>query len=200
MTWTDDDKQRLLIFKTNPDCDDVIVKEKIKEVLLNDKYILHVLDNKDLEPQLEDDMTGADEYFGVNILPYFMVTPSQSAASNFVCFETAYEKRRYDTNRFKKNLNIIFYLIAEQKLIKDADTGIAKHDLLAALIINKFNWTNFFGKKIHLISDQASVVDVKYACRTLIFEQITDNELVKSGRTLDTGEFVTRYANKDVVY
>ena len=199
MTWTDDDRQRLLVFKDNPDCDDVKVKEKIKEVLLGDKYILHVLDNKELEPLVEDDMTNADEYYGVNILPYFLVAPSQSEASNFICFETSYEKRRYDSDTTKKNLNIIFYLISEQKLIKDADTGVAKHDLLAALIMNKFDWTNYFGKKIHLISDQASVVDVKYACRTLVFEQITDNNLVKT-QLRPYGAYVPDTANKDVVY
>ena len=199
MTWTDADRQRLLVFKNYPDCDDVKVKEKIKEVLLGDKYILHVLDNKELEPNVEDDMTNADEYFGVNILPYYLISPSQSEASNFICFEKSYEKRRYDTDPTKKNLNIIFYLISEQKLIKDADTGIAKHDLLAALIINKFDWTNYFGKKIHLISDQPSVVDVKYACRTLIFEQISDNNLVKSALR-PYGEYVADTANKDVVY
>lgn len=199
MTWTDEDRQRLLVFKDNPDCDDVKIKEKIKEVLLGDKYILHVLDNKELEKDVEDDMTNADAYFGVNILPYFMIAPSQSSASNFICYETSYEKRRYDTNSTRKNLNIIFYLISDQKLINDADTGIAKHDLLAALIMNKFDWTNYFGKKIHLISDQASVVDIKYACRTLVFEQTEDNNVVKT-KLMPHGEYVSDTANKDIVY
>ena len=199
MTWTDADRERLLVFKTNPDCDDVKVKEKIKEILLGDKYILHVLDNKKLEPSVEDDMTNADEYFGVNILPYYLISPTQSEASNFICYETSFEKRRYDANRTTKNLNIIFYLLSEQKLIKDADTGIAKHDLLAALIINKFNWTNYFGRKIFLISDQASVVDVKYACRTLMFQQEEDNDLVKS-KLMPHGVYVPNTANKEVVF
>lgn len=199
MTWTDADRQRLLVFKDHPDCDDIKVKEKIKEVLLGDKYILHVLNNEDLENNVEDDMTGADEYFGVNILPFLMIEPSQSEAKNFVCFETNFEKRRYDTNKTKKNLNIIFYLIAEQKQIIDKETGIARHDLLAGLIINKFNWTNYFGNQIHLIQDQASVIDIKYACRTLIFEQITDNDIVKT-RLMPHGEYVSNTANKDVVY
>ena len=158
-----------------------------------------MLDNKDLEKEVEDDMTNADAYFGVNILPYFMIQPSQSEAKNFICYETSFEKRRYDANSTKKNLNIIFYLISDQKLIQDKDTGIAKHDLLAALIMNKFDWTNYFGKKIHLISDQASVVDVKYACRTLIFEQIEDNNLTKT-KLMPHGEYVPNTANKDVVY
>lgn len=199
MTWTDADRQRLLVFKDHPDCDDIKVKEKIKEVLLGDKYILHVLNNEDLENNVEDDMTGADEYFGVNILPFLMIEPSQSEAKNFVCFETHFEKRRYDTNKTKKNLNIIFYLIAEQKQIIDKETGIPRHDLLAGLIINKFNWTNYFGNQIHLIQDQASVIDIKYACRTLIFEQITDNDIVKT-RLMPHGEYVSNTANKDVVY
>ena len=199
MTWTDADRERLLVFKTNPDCDDVKVKEKIKEILLGDKYILHVLDNKKLEPSVEDDMTNADEYFGVNILPYYLISPTQSEASNFICYETSFEKRRYDANRTTKNLNIIFYLLSEQKLIKDADTGIAKHDLLAALIINKFNWTNYFGRKIFLISDQASVVDVKYACRTLVFQQEEDNDLVKC-KLMPHGVYVPNTANKEVVF
>lgn len=199
MTWTDADRERLLVFKTNPDCDDVKVKEKIKEILLGDKYILHVLDNKKLEPLVEDDMTNADEYFGVNILPYYLISPTQSEASNFICYETSFEKRRYDANRTTKNLNIIFYLLSEQKLIKDSDTGIAKHDLLAALIINKFNWTNYFGRKIFLISDQASVVDVKYACRTLVFQQEEDNDLVKS-KLMPHGVYVPNTANKEVVF
>ena len=86
MTWTDDDRQRLLVFKDNPDCDDVKVKEKIKEVLLGDKYILHVLDNKELEPLVEDDMTNADEYYGVNILfLFFSATSSVYIISNLTC-------------------------------------------------------------------------------------------------------------------
>ena len=198
MTWTDADRERLLIFKDHPDCDDIKIKQKIKEVLLGDKYLLHVLNNEDLEQNVEDDMTGADEYFGINILPFLIIEPSQSEAKNFVCFETGFEKRRYDTNRTRKNLNIIFYLISEQKQVIDKETGIPRHDLLAGLIIDKFNWTNYFGKKIHLIQDQASVMDIKYACRTLVFEQITDNEVVKSSLQ-PFGEYVTRFANRDIV-
>lgn len=200
MTWTDEDRERLLIFKDRPDNDDIKIKEKIKQVLLGDKYILHVLNNKELEENVEDDGTNADAYYGVNILPFYLIDPTQSEASAFICYETSFEKRRYDKNKMLKNLNIIFYVLVDKKFIKDPETGIARHDLLSALLINRFNWTNYFGSKIHLISDIPSIVDVQYACRTLIFEQDPDNEIVKSGRTLDTGEFVTRYANKDIVY
>ena len=198
MTWTQNDVERLLLFKDKSDADEVRIKEKIKQVRLNDKYILHVLDNQELEAELEDDGTGADAYFGVNILPFYNITPTQSATSTFICYEVSSEKDRYAKNNGQKKLTIIFYVLVDQKLIYDKDTGIAKHDLLSALIMNTFNYTNYFGRKIHLISNVPSVTDNQYSCRTLIFEQMTDDNVVKS---FDMGYgFETRFANKDIVY
>lgn len=198
MTWTDSDVQRLLLFKDRCDADEVRVKEIIKRILLEDKYILHVLDNKELEKDLEDDGTGADAYFGVNILPFYNIAPTQSTTSTFICYEVSTEKDRYAKNNGQKKLRIIFYVLVDQKVIFDVDTGIAKHDLLSALIMNKFNYTNYFDRKIHLISNVPSVTDNQYSCRTLIFEQQTDDNVVK---TFDMGYgFETRFANKDTVY
>ena len=44
MTWNEDDVRRLLLFKDKSDADEVRIKEIIKQNLLNDKYILHVLE------------------------------------------------------------------------------------------------------------------------------------------------------------
>ena len=198
MTWTQDDVRRLLLFKDKCDSDEVRIKEIIKKTLLDDKYILHVLDNKELEANLEDDGTGADAYFGVNILPYYNIAPTQSATSAFICYEVSCEKNRYDKNTGQKKLNIIFYVLVDQKIITDKDTGIAKHDLLSALIQNKYNYTNYFGRNLHLVSNVPSVTDNQYSCRTLIFEQYTDDNVVKTYNMGDT--FETRFANKDVVY
>lgn len=198
MTWTQNDIDRLLIFKEKSDADEVRVKEIIKQVLLGDKYILHVLDNKELEKNVEDDGTGADAYFGTNILPFYNITPTQSATSAFICYEVSYEKDRYAKNNGQKKLKIVFYVLVDQKLIYDKDTGIARHDLLSALIMNMFNYTNYFGRKVYLTSNIPSVTDNQYSCRTLIFEQPTDDNVVKS---FDMGYgFETRFANKDIVY
>ena len=53
-----------------------------------------------------------------------------------------------------------------------------------------FNWSSEFGSKIMLVSDVPSVVDNNYACRTLSFEQTTDNNVVK------TTDGVPRLINK----
>lgn len=189
MDWTTDDREALLALKDCIDFDDIHIKEGIKKVLLNNKAIIHVLNNKELEEAEAE----PDDYFNINILPYYIVQPTQTKVSNFVCYEVQY--RDIDMgNKSMKNLQIVFYILCEQKTIRDEETGIARHDLLAALIQNDFNFTNYFGKKIKLISDVPSVVDMAYACRTLTFEQYTDNNLVK------TSNGIPRLANKDVVY
>ena len=78
---------------------------------------------------------------------------------------------------------IIFYIVCDNKDIFDKDTGIARHDLLAALIVDEFNWCNDFGTQIKLVSDRPSAIDSQYVGRTLIFEQMTPNSIVKNGRT-----------------
>ena len=181
MNWTPDDTKELLTLKETVECDDIRIKEKIKEVLLNNKWIIHVLDNKDLEDLVEEDGTGVDEYFGVNILPHYIINPTQHSANTFICYEVSYnnDSRASRTGIDYKELYVTFEILSNYKVLYNQDTGIAKHDLLAALIIDQFNFSNYFGKTIRLISDVPSVVDNDFACRTLTFKQTTDNNLVK---------------------
>ena len=182
MDWTKEDTKELLALKEQVDSDDIRVKEKIKEELLKNKFLIHVLDNKELEKDVQEDGTGVDEYFGVNISPHFSINPTQHSAETFVCYEVSYNNndRSSRTSIAAKELRITFEILSNYKVLINTDTGIAKHDLLAALITDQFNFSNFFGKTIYLISDEASIVDNDFACRTLIFKQTVDNNLVKT--------------------
>ena len=163
--WTIEDSKRLASYKYIVDCDDIRIKEIIKQRLIANDDIIHVLDNKELQEQEAEN----DEYFGVNLLPYYMIQPTQTESQNFICFTVGYENQEQTfrrnaatkPNELVRHLHIVFVILCEQKNIKDRDTGIARHDLLAALIQNEFNYTNIFGRKIMLISDEESVVDNK---------------------------------------
>lgn len=175
MEWTKDDVADLIAFTQSIDSDDIKVKEQIKKVLLDNRYIIHTLNNKELEAAEAE----ADEYYGINILPYYIISPTQTNIQNFICFEVNYDElNRY--NSVVKKLNVVFYVLCNQKNIIDEDTGVARHDLLASLIQYDFNFTNYLGSKLRLVSDVSNVVDTEYACRILTFEQITDNNLVKT--------------------
>ena len=177
MEWTNADTEYLRTFcdGSKVDSDDIRFKQIIKQELLNDKYIIHVLNNKELEEAEAE----PDEYFGINILPYYLIKPTQTDSENFLCYElNSGESRTWET----KVQQLIFYILVHQGdgNIVETTTGLARHDLLAALVLDHFNWTNLFGERIHCVSDQASVVDDEYSCRTLIFEQETDNNLAKT--------------------
>jgi hypothetical protein len=191
MEWTKEAREKraelLRQFRDNIDSDDIRVKEKIKQKLIENEFVIHVLNNKELE---EADCQPED-YYGINILPYYIIEPTQTDVQNFICFEVDYDEIDF-ANNCVKNLMIKFIVLCEQKTIIDADTSLSRHDLLAALLMDQFNFTNYFGAKIRCISDTASIVDSSYSCRTLIFKQITDNNLVK------TRNKIPMLANKEI--
>ena len=76
-------------------------------------------------------------------------------------------------------------MICDEKTIFDKESGIARHDLLAALIADEFNWTNMFGTQIKLVSDKPVAIDNAYVGRTLIFEQTTTNNIIKDKKVVN---------------
>jgi len=170
--------QNLRAFRDSLDNDNIKLKQQIKKKLLSDKYIIHVLNNKELEKADAE----PDDYFGVNILPFFILPDTQTKVDNFICFETSNEVK-YSMNynaSVRKTQQITFTILCNDKNDIDKETSLPRHDLLAALIQNKFNYEMFLGGRWILVSDRASVTDTHYLMRTLLFQQDTDNNLVKT--------------------
>lgn len=185
---TDEIRDRLLEFKQTVDYDGIKIKEQIKRVLLDNEFIIEVLDNEELKGNEAE----PDEYYNVNIRPYYLIPETQSNTKNFICY-TVSNRSLYKNNTALKPLQIIFYILCRQEDLIERNTGIARHDLLAALIQDQFNNTTLIGGgKIELIEDLEGVTDTNYATRTLYFEQITDSNLVK------TKNGMSRLANKYV--
>ena len=194
--WTTEDSKRLASLKYVTDNDNIRIKHIIKQKLLANDDIIHVLDNKKLQ---ESDAEN-DEYFGVNILDYYLIPDAQTDSQNFICYTVGYEnmERNFTNstrmfNDLQRHLHVVFVILCEKKNIKDRDTGIARHDLLAALVQNEFNFANCFGRRIELVSDDETVVDNNYLCRTLVFSMITDNNVTKT----QYGE-KSRIVNKEI--
>lgn len=176
----------LLQYKTLMDDDVIRFKEIIKKKLIANSDIIKVLNNSALEQSEAD----PDEYLNVNILPYFLIHNTQTNVENYICYEVQFsEVARY--NKIIKLGQIIFYILCEQKNNIDKETGIARHDLLGALIKTEFNWSHCFGQQAKLISDKPSTTDSDYATRTLIFEIELPNGIAK------TKDGITRVVNND---
>lgn len=173
--------QKIIDYKYNTGSDNIQYKEIIKNKLINNPDIIHSLNNQNLDPDCPDD------YYGENILPYYLLIDTQTINRNYICFETSFDEvARY--NDVMKLGQIIFYIICDNKDILDRKTGIARHDLLAALITDKFNWCNDFGTQIKLVSDRPMAIDSQYVGRTLIFEQTSPNSIVKGKKVYNHGK------------
>ena len=59
----------------------------------------------------------------------------------------------------------------------DKLTGISRHDLIASIIREKFNWSKIFGMQAHLVSSKESITDNNYLVRTLIFQTTDTNSI-----------------------
>ena len=187
LTTKEDLLNKLRAYASTPDDDNIRYKEKIHDALLSNVELLYALNNEELESELFgednnlliDEETGellgeVDRYFGdnSNIRPYLFIPDTQTDVKHYVCYQVAFDELpRYNTTQ--KDTEITFNIFVNGKDRTDKLTGIPRHDLIASIIREKFNWSNIFGMQTHLISSKESITDNNYLVRTLIF-QITD--------------------------
>lgn len=182
--------QKLRAYTQTPDDDNIRYKEKIHDALLNNAELLYALNNTELESELFngnelniDKETGellgeVDRYFGdnSNIRPYLFIPDTQTDVKHYVCYQVMFDELPRYQNIYKYN-EITFNIFVNGKDRTDKLTGIPRHDLIASIIREQFNWSNIFGMQTHLISDKESITDNDYLVRTLVFQILDTNGL-----------------------
>lgn len=185
---------KLCAYADTPDDDNIRYKEKIHDALLNNVELLYALNNEELESELfdEDDNllideeTGellgeVDRYFGdnSNIRPYLFIPDTQTDVKHYVCYQVAFDELPRYSN-IQKYTEITFNIFVNGKDRTDKLTGIPRHDLIASIIRERFNWSSIFGMQTHLISSKESVTDSNYLVRTLVFQVLDLNGIVNT--------------------
>ena len=184
---------KLRSYADTPDDDNIRIKEKIHDALLNNAELLYALNNEELESELFDgdklnidEDTGellgeVDRYFGdnSNIRPYLFIPDTQTDVKHYVCYQVAFDELPRYPN-IQKYTEITFNIFVNGKDRTDKLTGIPRHDLIASIIRERFNWSNIFGMQTHLISSKESVTDNNYLVRTLIFQVLDLNGIVNT--------------------
>ena len=205
LTTKDKLLRKLRDYANTPDDDNIKYKNIIKHALLNCPELLYSLHDEELESELfdnenlyMDEETGellgeVDKYFGDNsyIRPDLFIPDTQTTVNNYVCYQVMFDELpRY--GKFQKYTEITFNIFVNGKDRTDKLTGIPRHDLIASIIRERFNWSNIFGMQTHLISSKESVTDNNYLVRTLIFQIIDTNSI------LNTNNGITKVINNDV--
>ena len=164
--------------KSNVNDDNIRIKSAVKEMIVNNPLIIHVLNNKSLDEDCPQD------YMGVNIYDFYYLPGVQTEVKNFICFDVGFE----DISRSNKAFKIFqlkFYILSNFDDVSDKETGISRHDLIGYLISRDLNRKSLEGLNFELISDQPTITDGTYCCRSLIFEAVADNGIAYNGKVVN---------------
>ena len=153
--------------------DDISLSKRIIEtVLCNDPDIIEVIDNSELDPNTPD------EYLYNNIYPFIRIPGTQDVSKTFICYSID-DMSANEYNDLMKLQYIQFVVFVHKDLIK-TKYGVARHDLLGALLRDLFNRSHLFGHELKLCSDREGCTDTDYTTRTLKF-QLTTPEVTQDG-------------------
>lgn len=189
---------KLRAYSKNPDDENIQYKKKIEKALLSNPCLLYALNEKDLESELFDkngninwewneDMGEYeplgewDRYFGSgsNIRPYLFIPDTQTEVKHYICYQVGFDEMpRY--NDIEKYTNITFTIFVHGNDRDDKLTGIPRHDLIASIIRERFNWSSIFGMQTKLISSKESTTDNNYLVRTLVFQVLDLNGIINT--------------------
>ena len=179
---------KLRSYRTVPDDDNILYKQKIKKALLSNPCLLYALNESKLESELFDDdgninwewnkeikeyepLGEWDRYFGSNsnIRPFLFIPETQTEVKHYICYQTSFdESPRY--NAIEKYAQITFNIFVHGNDRMDKLTGIPRHDLIASILRERINWSNIFGTHCELVSNRESTTDNNYLVRTLVFQ------------------------------
>ena len=192
---------KLRAYKTTPDDENIQYKKKIEKALMLNPCLLYALNEKSLESELFDDdgninwewnedtkeyepLGEWDRYFGSdsNIRPYLFIPDTQTEVKHYICYQVSFDEmpRYQDTLKYT---NVTFTIFVHGNDRNDKLTGIPRHDLIASIIRERFNWSNIFGMQTHLISSKESTTDNNYLVRTLVFQVVDTNGIYNTSNS-----------------
>ena len=189
---------KLRAYKTTPDDENIQYKKKIEKALMLNPCLLYALNEKSLESELFDEdgninwewnedtkeyepLGAWDRYFGSNsnIRPFLFIPDTQTEVKHYICYQVSFD----ETPRYQDTLKyttITFTIFVHGNDRMDKLTRIPRHDLIASIIRERFNWSNIFGMQTHLVSSKESTTDNNYLVRTLVFQVIDTNGIVNT--------------------
>ena len=189
---------KLRAYRITPDDENTQYKKKIEKALILNPCLLYALNEKSLESELFDDdgninwewneekkeyepLGEWERYFGSNsnIRPFLFIPDTQTEVKHYICYQVAFDEmpRYQDTLKYT---NITFTIFVHGNDRYDKLTGIPRHDLIASIIRERFNWSNIFGMQTHLVSSKESTTDNNYLVRTLVFQVVDTNGIYKT--------------------
>lgn len=187
---------KLRVYRTTPDDDVILYKQKIKNALLSNPCLLYALNDKKLESELFDKNGNInwewnedtkqyeplgewDRYFGSNSLirPFLFIPDTQTTVKCYICYQVGFDELpRYSPMYKYTEITFTIFVHGDDRV--DKLTGLQRHDLIASIIRERFNWSSIFGLQTKIVSSKESTTDNNYVVRTLVFQIYDPNSTV----------------------
>ena len=146
--------------------DDIsLAKRIIETVLCGDTDVVEIIDNPNIDPTTPEDLLYE------NLYPFIRIPGTQDTSRNYICYSID-DMAENDRNDRMKQQFIQFVVFVHKDLVK-TKYGVARHDLLGAIIRDLFNRSRLFGHELKLVMNREGVTDTDYTTRTLKFQLIT---------------------------
>ena len=187
---------KLRAYRRTPDDDNIVYKRKIKNALLSNPCLLYALNEKELESELFDKNGNInwewndelndyeplgewDRYFGENsnIRSSLFIPETQTKVKHYLCYQVEFDELpRYSPMYKYTEITFTIFVHGDDRV--DKLTGLQRHDLIASIIRERFNWSSIFGLQTKLVSSKESTTDNNYVVRTLVFQIYDPNSTV----------------------
>jgi hypothetical protein len=138
-------------------------KNKIMNKLLSINDVFILINNSSLAE--------ASQMKNVNIFPFMKVPETITTVKNYICFD--FNGKTSTKNNIYNNIFINIAVVCHESDIKTS--WGCRHDVLGGVIIDNFNWSNFLGLELELVSDNESILNNSYHVRTLQFRNLALN-------------------------
>ncbi len=181
--------------KNKENYDIIFKKQKIKEILESDPDIVELLGMKEPRPLNQyadpnnptpDELKLREEIETYNlsitheqIVPWLKLNNIQKEVLNFIMYDIRDDHPNYDNPAVKEQY--IDFMIMVHQSDMDTEYGVPRADLLDQVVRDLFSRSNVFGKCAVTFSDNPSIVDDKYYCRTVTFHLTVGNGLFGNG-------------------
>lgn len=144
-------------------------KDLILTDLTKDQDLLELLNNKTLL------LSRPNDFYNTNIFSFLKIPDAQSTVKNFLCFELD----TVDTvtaNSHKAVYELVFRCITH---VDDVETpwGMNRHDLMAAIIKDRFTYSNILGTQLEKTQDKGYTAESSYYYRVIRFHTTQNNDL-----------------------
>lgn len=158
------------------DYDDVINKKlKIQKLFTEDPDLLDILGMPEkviplasmTDEQKQEIADHNDRISEPEIIPWLKLNGVVKTVSNKVLFDIYTERADYDDPAFSRQFLIVMCLVDETSM--DTDFGIPRADLVAYIVKDLINRTDYLGMNAVLFSDEPKIVDNSFYCRELRF-------------------------------